>query len=60
MAISVTNYQEIITTKHVGLKKSYLGGYKITKDHIDYEDEIGFTADGRFKDEIFYHGNGIV
>jgi len=41
-------------------KSAYQGNYKITKNHIDYKDDTGFTADGEFKDGILYHGGMIL
>ncbi|PBQ30929.1 hypothetical protein CNR22_03790 [Sphingobacteriaceae bacterium] len=41
-------------------QSAYQGGFKITKNHIDYKDDTGFTADGEFKDGILYHGGMIL
>jgi len=41
-------------------KSAYQGSYKVTGDHIDYEDDTSFTADGEFKDGILYHGGMIL
>src|SRR6476659_10522821 len=30
-------------------KSAYQGNYKVSKNHIDYKDDTGFTADGEFK-----------
>ena len=41
-------------------KSAYTGRYKITGTHIDYWDDTGFTADGRFEgDDILHHGGYI-
>lgn len=40
-----------------GTKASaYTGRYQVTGNHIDYWDDSGFTADGRFEGDILHHG----
>lgn len=41
-------------------KSAYQGSYKVTRNHIDYKDDTGFTADGEFKDGILYHAGMIL
>ncbi|KAB2704398.1 Atu4866 domain-containing protein [Brucella intermedia] len=39
-----------------GSKKSaYQGRYEITGNHIEYWDDTGFTADGKFIDDVLHH-----
>lgn len=40
-------------------KSAYQGNYWVTKDHIDYQDDTGFSADGEFRDGVLYHGGMI-
>jgi hypothetical protein len=40
-------------------KSAYQGRYKVTGNHIDYWDDTGFTADGRFEGDVLHHG-GMV
>ncbi|MGN9907570.1 Atu4866 domain-containing protein [Phytohabitans sp. LJ34] len=35
---------------------AYTGRYEVTGDHIDYWDDSGFTADGRFDGDVLHHG----
>nr|WP_269148505.1 Atu4866 domain-containing protein [Micromonospora echinospora] len=35
---------------------AYTGRYEVTGDHIDYWDDSGFTADGRFEGDVLHHG----
>ncbi|MBE0313668.1 hypothetical protein CAB38_09055 [Xanthomonas citri pv. punicae] len=38
-------------------QSAYQGRYEITGNHIDYWDDTGFTADGRFvNDDELHHG----
>jgi hypothetical protein len=41
-------------------KSAYQGNYTVTKNHIDYKDDTGFTADGEFKEGILYHAGMIL
>ncbi|MGV1870506.1 Atu4866 domain-containing protein [Agrobacterium rosae] len=40
-------------------KSAYQGRYEVNGDHIDYWDDTGFTADGKFVDDVLYHGGMI-
>jgi len=40
-------------------KSAYQGSYKVTGNHIVYQDDTGFTADGEFKEGILFHGGMI-
>jgi hypothetical protein len=40
-------------------QSAYQGRYVVTGNHIDYWDDTGFTADGKFVDGVLYHG-GMV
>ena len=37
-------------------KSAYQGRYVLTGNHIDYWDDTGFTADGRFDGDVLHHG----
>ena len=41
-------------------KNAYQGSYKVTRNHIDYKDDTGFTADGEFIDGILYHAGMVL
>ncbi|MFP8965033.1 Atu4866 domain-containing protein [Pokkaliibacter sp. CJK22405] len=41
------------------IKSAYQGNYQVTGEHIDYQDDTGFSADGKFIDDVLYHG-GMV
>lgn len=41
-------------------KSAYKGSYKVSGNHIDYQDDTGFSADGEFKDGILYHAGMIL
>lgn len=44
-----------------GRKQSaYQGNYVITGNHIDYEDDTGFTADGEFRNDVLYHAGMVL
>lgn len=44
-----------------GRKQSaYQGHYVVTGNHIDYEDDTGFTADGDFRDDVLYHAGMVL
>lgn len=36
------------------------GHYQITDDHIEYQDDTGFTADGDFINGILYHAGMVL
>ena len=38
---------------------AYQGSYKVTGNHIDYQDDTGFIADGEFREGILFHGGMI-
>lgn len=38
----------------------YRGDYQVYGNHIDYQDDTGFTADGEFKDGILYHAGMVL
>jgi hypothetical protein len=35
---------------------AYTGSYRVTGNHIDYRDDTGFSADGRFDGDVLHHG----
>ncbi|WP_366248469.1 Atu4866 domain-containing protein [Terribacillus aidingensis] len=39
---------------------AYTGAYQIIGDHIEYQDDTGFTADGDFRNGILYHAGMIL
>ncbi|CUB18629.1 Agrobacterium tumefaciens protein [Bacillus cereus] len=39
---------------------AYTGHYQITDDHIEYQDNTGFTADGDFINGILYHAGMVL
>ena len=41
-------------------KSAYRGNYHITRNHIDYKDDTGFTADGEFRNGILYHAGMVL
>ena len=41
-------------------QSAYRGEYLITGDHIDYEDDTGFVADGDFRDDVLYHAGMVL
>lgn len=44
-----------------GSKRSaYQGRYVITGNHIDYNDDTGFTADGDFSDGVLHHAGMVL
>ncbi len=40
-------------------RSAYTGSYRVEGDHIDYVDDMGFTADGEFRENVLYHGGMI-
>lgn len=36
-------------------RSAYQGRYKITGNHIEYWDDTGFTADGKFVNDVLHH-----
>ncbi|MBA9078266.1 Atu4866 domain-containing protein [Rufibacter quisquiliarum] len=41
-------------------QSAYQGSYTLIGDHIDYQDDTGFTADGDFRDGILYHAGMVL
>ena len=41
-------------------KSAYRGRYTITGNHIDYVDDTGFTADGRFIAGVLHHAGMVL
>lgn len=41
-------------------KSAYQGRYKVSGNHIFYNDDTGFTADGEFRNGILYHAGMIL
>jgi hypothetical protein len=41
-------------------ESAYQGRYEIKGNHIDYWDDTGFTADGKFVDEHTLHHGGMI
>lgn len=41
-------------------ESAYQGRYEIRGSHIDYWDDTGFTADGRFIDGVLHHAGMIL
>ncbi|HEY8917622.1 protein Atu4866 [Chitinophaga rupis] len=40
-------------------QSAYTGSYTINGDHIEYQDDSGFSADGDFRDGVLYHGGYV-
>jgi hypothetical protein len=41
-------------------KSAYQGAYKVSGNHIDYKDDTGFSADGKFKEGMLYHAGMVL
>ncbi|SDP88464.1 protein Atu4866 [Mucilaginibacter sp. OK268] len=41
-------------------KMAYTGFYSIRGKHIEYLDDTGFTADGDFDGNVFYHAGMVL
>jgi len=41
-------------------ESAYQGRYEVRGDHIDYWDDTGFTADGKFVDDVLYHAGMVL
>jgi hypothetical protein len=41
-------------------KSAYTGFYTIWGKHVEYLDDTGFTADGDFRDGVFYHAGMVL
>ncbi|WP_433003283.1 Atu4866 domain-containing protein [Kribbella sp. CA-294648] len=40
-------------------ESAYTGSYRVSGSQIDYVDDTGFTADGRFDGDILHHGGYV-
>ncbi|MEV0387273.1 Atu4866 domain-containing protein [Nonomuraea sp. NPDC050643] len=43
-----------------GRRRAYTGRYTVTGDHIDYVDDLGFTATGDVRDGVLYHEHLVL
>ncbi len=43
-----------------GRKRAYTGRYTVTGTHLDYADDLGFTATGDVRDGILYHEHLVL
>ncbi|MDF2707413.1 MAG: hypothetical protein K0R62_3065 [Nonomuraea muscovyensis] len=43
-----------------GRKRAYTGRYTVTGTHIDYYDDLGFTATGDVRDGVLYHEHLVL
>ncbi|MFC5829225.1 Atu4866 domain-containing protein [Nonomuraea insulae] len=43
-----------------GRKRAYTGRYTVAGDHIDYFDDLGFTATGDVRDGVLYHEHLVL
>lgn len=44
-----------------GLRRSaYTGSYTVTGNHLDYVDDLGFTATGDIRDGVLYHEHLVL
>ncbi|WP_376777813.1 Atu4866 domain-containing protein [Kibdelosporangium persicum] len=43
-----------------GRKRAYTGRYTVTGTHIDYVDDLGFTATGDVRDGVLYHEHLVL
>ncbi|WP_254716683.1 Atu4866 domain-containing protein [Actinomadura sp. WMMB 499] len=43
-----------------GRERAYTGRYTVTGDHIDYFDDLGFTATGDVRDGVLYHEHLVL
>ncbi|MFE0152382.1 Atu4866 domain-containing protein [Nonomuraea sp. NPDC059007] len=43
-----------------GRKRAYTGRYTVTGTHIDYHDDLGFTATGDVRDNVLYHEHLVL
>jgi len=48
------------TAKASERRTKYQGRYEVTGTHIEYWDDIGFTADGDFVDANTLHHGGMI
>ncbi|MFI9455891.1 Atu4866 domain-containing protein [Amycolatopsis sp. NPDC052450] len=43
-----------------GRRSAYTGRYSVTKAHLDYVDDTGFTATGDIRDGVLYHEHLVL
>ncbi|WP_084533828.1 Atu4866 domain-containing protein [Nocardia fusca] len=43
-----------------GRKRAYTGRYTVTGSHLDYHDDLGFTATGDVRDGVLYHEHLVL
>ncbi len=43
-----------------GRKRAYTGRYTVTGSHLDYFDDLGFTATGDVRDGVLYHEHLVL
>ncbi|MER7450364.1 Atu4866 domain-containing protein [Nocardia beijingensis] len=43
-----------------GRKRAYTGRYTVTGTHLDYHDDLGFTATGDVRDGVLYHEHLVL
>ncbi|TDB95575.1 Atu4866 domain-containing protein [Actinomadura sp. 7K534] len=43
-----------------GRKRAYTGRYTVTGTHLDYYDDLGFTATGDVRDGVLYHEHLVL
>lgn len=41
-------------------KNAYAGYYSVLGNHVEYLDDTGFTAEGDFRDGVFYHAGMVL
>ncbi|MBO0143371.1 Atu4866 domain-containing protein [Agrobacterium sp. Ap1] len=41
-------------------ESAYQGRYEVSRDHIEYWDDTGFTANGDFVDGVLYHAGMVL
>jgi len=40
-------------------RSAYTGSYQVSGNHIEYQDDTGFTADGTFDGDVLHHGGYV-
>ncbi len=54
-------YQTEDTMKLVGdIESAYQGSYTVKGNHIEYQDDTGFTANGDFVNGVLYHAGMVL
>jgi hypothetical protein len=43
-----------------GRERAYTGRYTVTGSHLDYHDDLGFTATGDVRDGVLYHEHLVL